>query len=81
MTLAAGGALLGGTAVLESHRGLGIQRALISYRARLAAEAGATWLAATSVPDGISERNLGLMGFRRAALRGRYPVPPRQARA
>ena len=71
MTLASGGALLGGTAVLGTHRGLGIQRALISFRACLAIEAGASWLAATSVPDGISERNLGAMGFRRAALRGR----------
>ena len=66
MTLASGGALLGGAAVLGSHRGLGIQRALIRYRARLAIEAGATWLAATSRtrrhlgaqpgPDGLSAR-------------------------
>jgi len=81
MTIAAGGALLGGAAVLETHRSLGIQRALISYRARLAIDGGAAWLAATSVPDGISERNLGLMGFQRAALRGRYPVPPTLPRA
>jgi len=81
MTIAAGGALLGGAAVLETHRGLGIQRALISYRARFAVDAGATWLAATSVPDGVSERNLGLMGFQRAALRGRYRVPPTIPRA
>lgn len=74
LTLTSGGALLGAAAVTPGHRALGIQRALISYRARLVTDSGATWLGATAVPDGTSERNLAAMGFQRAALRGRYPV-------
>ena len=76
LTLAAQGALLGAAAVLPAHRGRGIQRALIGFRAALAIDAGAAWLGATAVPDGTSEHNLLAMGFRREALRGRYAVPP-----
>ena len=76
ITYAAQGALLGAAAVLPAHRGRGIQRALIRFRADLAVEAGADWLGATAVPDGTSEHNLLAMGFRREALRGRYAVLP-----
>ena len=76
LTIAAQGALLGAAAVLPAHRGRGIQRALIGFRAALAIEAGAAWLGATAAADGTSERNLLAMGFRREALRGRYAVAP-----
>lgn len=50
-------------AVLASHRGRGIQRALVAHRAALAADLGATIVAAGAHLDGVSSRNLGATGL------------------
>jgi GNAT superfamily N-acetyltransferase len=55
--------LLTTAAVLPAARGRGIQRALISARARMAADRGCQTVAASAVVDGPSARNLAAMGF------------------
>ena len=50
-------------AVLPSHRGRGIQRALIAHRAALAAALGATIVSAGAHVDGVSAANLRATGL------------------
>ena len=50
-------------AVLPSHRGRGIQRALVAQRAALAADLGATIVAAGAHLDGVSSGNLRATGL------------------
>jgi MOSC domain-containing protein YiiM/GNAT superfamily N-acetyltransferase len=55
---------LGGGAVLPEARGSGIQRALISHRATVAAAAGCTRVMATANAGSVSAANLEAMGLR-----------------
>ncbi len=57
-------------------RGRGLQRALISVRARLAAELGCDLLTSQTPPDSTSERNLVRMGFHRVAIKNVYRFDP-----
>lgn len=61
-------------AVLPSHRGRGIQRALIVARARAAASLGAELVGASANDGGPSAANLDRLGFRVVARRARYRV-------
>jgi MOSC domain-containing protein YiiM/GNAT superfamily N-acetyltransferase len=56
--------LLAMTAVLSEARGLGIQRALIAARARIAIERRCTVVTASALVGSRSARNLEMMGFR-----------------
>lgn len=56
--------LLATTAVVPAARGQGVQRALIAYRVRLAAERGCTLVAASANVGTPSAANLEKMGFR-----------------
>ena len=49
--------------VLPAARGLGIQRAMIAARARVAADAGCTAIAAWALASAHSSRNLALTGM------------------
>lgn len=62
--------------VVPTARGLGIQRALISARARLAEELGCDVIASQAPPGGSSERNLLRMGMERVWLRPVYRFDP-----
>ena len=58
---------LGGAATSASHRGHGVQGALLRHRLGVEAEAGCDLAAATATPSGISARNLRRTGFAVAA--------------
>lgn len=62
--------------VLASHRGRGIQRALIAHRAAHARRLGADLVAASAVEGGASAANLERLGFRRVGTRRSYRVEP-----
>jgi GNAT superfamily N-acetyltransferase len=72
-----GAGWLRAAAVVRSARGLGIQRALISARARLAGEEGCDLLGSGAISGGRSAANLERMGFESIGRREfhRY-VPP-----
>jgi GNAT superfamily N-acetyltransferase len=72
---------LRGATVAPEARGRGIQRALISFRARAAAEAGCNLIGASAEPDEISARNLEAMGMRRVATRSAFVYEPGSRRA
>ncbi len=59
-----GVSLLSGDAVLPRFRGRGLQKALIAARLRLAAEAGAEWACASTLPSTPSQRAYEACGFR-----------------
>ncbi len=58
--------------VLPSHRGRGIQRALIGHRAALALKRGAYLVGASALEGGASAANLERLGFRRVGTRRSY---------
>jgi GNAT superfamily N-acetyltransferase len=60
--------------VLPSHRGRGIQRALIAARTVTARRLGADVVAGSANPGGPSAANLARLGFRVAARRARYRI-------
>ena len=64
LQVASGVGWVGGAATLPSHRGRGVQGALLHHRARVAAEAGCDVIAATALPAGASARNLTRHGLR-----------------
>lgn len=61
--------------VLASHRGRGIQRALITARIERARRLGCDLVGASASAGGASARNVERLGLRTVALRGRYRVP------
>lgn len=61
-------ATLGGMSTVPSHRGRGVQTAMIRYRLSRAIELGCTLAVSTASPDGGSERNLIRGGFERCFL-------------
>ena len=63
LTVVRGIAGLGGAATLATHRGRGLQQALLIHRLHLAADVGCDFASATAVPDGQSARNLERLGF------------------
>lgn len=63
LTIADGVGWLGGAATRPSHRGRGLQTALLHHRLRLAHELGCELAAATALPDGQSASNLVACGF------------------
>jgi GNAT superfamily N-acetyltransferase len=68
--------LLRGATVIPSARGRGLQRALISARARLAVQQGCDIVVSSAAPDAISERNLLSMGLQRVGQRVFYRFDP-----
>jgi GNAT superfamily N-acetyltransferase len=54
---------VGGAATLPSHRGRGVQTALLRHRLHLAARLGCELVAATAIPSGASARNMHRLGF------------------
>jgi GNAT superfamily N-acetyltransferase len=54
---------VGGAATLPSHRGRGVQTALLLHRIHLAATLGCELVAATAIPSGASARNMHRLGF------------------
>jgi GNAT superfamily N-acetyltransferase len=69
------GVLLGG-AVVPAARGRGVQRALISARARAAIDQGCDLLTSQADVDSVSERNLRTLGFERIWQYEVYPFDP-----
>jgi MOSC domain-containing protein YiiM/ribosomal protein S18 acetylase RimI-like enzyme len=67
---------LGTGAVLPSHRGLGIQRALIAHRGAHARRLGAGMVGASAIEGGASAANLERLGFRRVGTRRSYRAEP-----
>ena len=63
--------------VTPQARGRGFQRALISARARAAAEAGCDLSGAAAEPGSISAANLQQAGLRRVGARGHYIYDPK----
>jgi GNAT superfamily N-acetyltransferase len=63
LNVADGIAWIGGAATLDTHRGQGLQTALIAHRVRLAHELGCDLAAATALPNGQSAQNLLRLGF------------------
>jgi MOSC domain-containing protein YiiM/GNAT superfamily N-acetyltransferase len=63
-------------AVVSDARGRGIQRALISARARLAAEQGCDLLGASAEVGSVSARNLERMGFEQFGSREHHRYVP-----
>ena len=61
--------------VLPSHRGQGVQRALIAGRADHARRLGADAIGASAVEGGASAANLERLGFERIGTRRSYLVP------
>jgi GNAT superfamily N-acetyltransferase len=72
----AGVAWLRGASVVPTARGKGIQRALISARARIAAERGCDLLGAWAEPGGPSAANLVRMGMRQIGVRRHFVYEP-----
>jgi len=68
--------LLAMTAVLSEARGLGIQRALIAERARLAIERRCTVVTASALVGSRSARNLEAMGFQPVDEQALYRFDP-----
>jgi hypothetical protein len=62
--VSSGAASLWSGSVVPGHRGLGIQRALIALRVRIAIARGARVCFSLAEPGGRSARNLAAMGFR-----------------
>lgn len=62
--------------VLASHRGRGIQRALIAHRAAHARRLGADLVGASALDESASAANLERLGFRRFGTRRSYRVEP-----
>lgn len=62
--------------VLPSHRGRGVQRALIAERAAHAWRHGADAIGASTLEEGASAANVRRLGFRRVATRRSYVVEP-----
>ena len=62
--------------VLASHRGRGIQRALISHRAAHARRLGADLVGASALDGSASAANFERLGFRRVGTRRSYRVEP-----
>jgi MOSC domain-containing protein YiiM len=62
--------------VLSGARGLGIQRALISERVRLATDLGCDLVVSEAPPRSVSVGNLQQMGFRAVGERGFYRFDP-----
>ncbi|HEY6057664.1 MAG TPA: GNAT family N-acetyltransferase [Candidatus Limnocylindrales bacterium] len=71
--------VLGPAGVLPEARGRGIQRALIAFRARLAAQLECEHVTAQAALDGASDRNLRAMGLERVWVRGIYRSDPAAA--
>jgi GNAT superfamily N-acetyltransferase len=69
-------AWLGAGTVLPEARGLGIQRALIAYRARAAETLGCRRVMATAELDDVSAANLAAMAMPRIWSRTHYPFDP-----
>jgi len=65
-----------GAWVVPAERGLGIQRATIAARARLAAELGCDLIGASAAPGEVSAHNLELMGLRPVGTREHYRYAP-----
>lgn len=63
LTVADGVGWLGAAATFPSHRGRGLQTALLDHRLRLAHRLGCELAAATALPDGQSASNLIACGF------------------
>lgn len=63
LNIANGIGWVGGAATLATHRGRGLQTALIAHRLRLAHELGCELVAATALPNGQSAQNLLRLGF------------------
>ena len=63
--------------VTPQARGRGLQQALISARARAAAEAGCDLIGAAAEPGSISAKNLQAAGLRRVGARGHYIYQPK----
>ncbi len=63
-------------AVLPTHRGRGIQRALIAYRGAHALRLGADMVGASAIEGGPSAANLERLGFRRVGTRRSYRAGP-----
>ena len=68
---------LRGALTAPDARGRGIQSALISLRARVAAEAGCDLVGASAEPGSVSAGNLERLGFRRLGRRVSYVYRPR----
>jgi GNAT superfamily N-acetyltransferase len=62
--------------VLRSHRGRGIQRALIAHRAAHARRLGADMIGASAIEGGESAANLERLGFARVGTRRSYRAEP-----
>ncbi len=62
--------------VLPSHRGRGIQRALITHRAERARAMDANLVGASAIEGGVSAANLESLGFRRVGTRRSYRAEP-----
>lgn len=65
------------SAVVPRARGLGLQRALIAARVRLALEQGCDVVGAWAEPDTVSAANLERLRLRRVATRRQYEYVPR----
>jgi GNAT superfamily N-acetyltransferase len=57
-------AMLSGAGVLPRFRGLGVQRALIAARLRIARDAGCDVAGSSTLPATVSQKNLERLGFR-----------------
>ena len=62
--------------VLPSHRGRGIQRALVAHRAAHARRLGADMVGASAIEGGVSATNLERLGFARVGTRRSYRAEP-----
>jgi len=62
--------------VLATHRGRGIQRALIAHRAAHARRLGADLVGASARDECAAAANLERLGFRRFGTRRSYRVEP-----
>jgi MOSC domain-containing protein YiiM/GNAT superfamily N-acetyltransferase len=62
--------------VVPQARDMGIHAALVSQRARIAAERGWTLVGASVEPRGVSARNLARLGFERIGSRSQYCYQP-----
>ena len=65
LTVSDGIATLGGMSTMPNERGRGVQSALIVHRLRAARALGCEIVTSTTVPGGVSERNLRRHGFER----------------
>lgn len=63
LQVASGVGMFGGAATRPSHRGRGVQGALLQHRMRLAADLGCDLVASTALPAGASARNIQRHGL------------------